>query len=137
VTSKEPLEDEPVPSLSIGTIVGGWSPHTTTWRSALQRLSQSVQSKREGVVSGLNVNVIFQVPGNNISPDFEGVRTGHFSRTKNWLIVQAALPETPPDDIEEDLLDRLRSAIREAEEWARRRGIADGLPELYSVVDNL
>jgi hypothetical protein len=93
---------------------------------------------REGAPSPLNVNVIFQVPGNNITPDFEGVRTGHLSKKKRWLIFQAALPESPPGgDIDADLLDRLKEAIAEAEAWAKRRKIADDLPALHRIVDKL
>jgi hypothetical protein len=129
--------DEPA-ALSIGVLVGGWSPHTSEWKAALQYLGQRVTSAREGASSPLNVNVILQVPGNNITPDFEGVRTGYFSRKKMWLIVQAALPEAPREgDIEADLLDRLKEAIEQAEAWAKRRKIADDLQVLHRIVDKL
>lgn len=128
---------EPVPALSIGTLVGGWSPYTSAWEKALQHLTHRVMSARAGVASPLNVNVIFQVPGNNITPDFEGVRTGHFSKKKMWLIVQAALPEAPPEDVDAHLCDRLLAAIEETEEWARRKGITERLSELRGIVERV
>jgi hypothetical protein len=129
--------DEPA-ALSIGVLVGGWSPYTSEWKAALQNLSQRVTSVRDGASSPLNVNVIFQVPGNNITPDFEGIRTGYFSKKKMWLIVQVALPEAPPEGgIDADLLNRLKEAIDEAETWAKRRKIAGDLLVLHRIVDKL
>lgn len=57
------------------------------------RLTVDVANAVQHVESPLNVNVIYQIPGNILKPDFEGVRTGHYSKEDSSLIVQAALPD--------------------------------------------
>jgi hypothetical protein len=67
------------------------------------------------------VNVIFQVPGHILKPDFEGVRTGYSSKKHRALIVQVALPEEPPtldaDELDAYLKQIMLVAVREAEAW--------------------
>ena len=85
----------------------------------------------------LNVNVIFQVPGNILKPDFDGVRTGYFSKKESSLIVQAALPEDAPDDVDDYLKRMLDAAVDEAERWAQRRRLAPDLRPLHEVLSSL
>ena len=110
--------DETIPALSIGSIVGGRSPGTARWREAITKLTGEVAAAARDVDSLLNVNVIFQVPGNILKPDFDGVRTGYFSKKESSLIVQAALPEDAPDDVDDYLKRMLDAAVDEAERWA-------------------
>jgi hypothetical protein len=83
---------EPVHVLSIGSIIGGSTAANRPWRDAVLELMRKVADGREGVASTLNVNVVFQIPGNILKPDFEGVRTGSFSKKDRHLMVQVALP---------------------------------------------
>jgi len=128
---------EQVHVLSIGSVEGGWSPGSARWRDGITKLTRKVAAARQGVVSPLNVNVVFHVPGNILTPDFDGVRTGHFSNKQAWLIVQVALHEQPPDDVDVDLMVRLQAAIDEATQWAQKRRIADNLPQLRALVRSL
>lgn len=127
--------NEPVFALSIGSVVGGPTPANAEWRDAIKRLGQLVAVARSGNPSPLNVNVVFQVPGSVLSPDFHGVRTGKFSRAERLLMVQVALPERPPDDVDSDLRARLVSAVDEAERWARERGVADSLEAIRRILE--
>jgi hypothetical protein len=107
---------------------------TRRWREGLTDLTLRVDALTGEVRSPLKVNVIFQVPGHFLRPDFEGVRTGSFSRAASALIVQVALPEETPDDVEEYLRESLVAAVDEAERWAQRRGIAGDLGALRGIL---
>jgi hypothetical protein len=136
VTSPSP--DEPVEALSIGVVFGGTPAVDEAWRPETQRLMKAVIAARDGVVSPLAVNVVFHVDGHLLPPvDFEGVRTGSFSRKLNLLMVQAAVPTDSLEDRRAVLLALLRKAVDEAEAFAKRRKIADALPEVRGVVESL
>lgn len=121
-------------ALSVGSILGGRGPWTSTWSEAIGALTIKIANARKGVISPLNVNVVFHVPGNLMKPDFEGVRTGSFSKKTSLLQVQIALPETPPADIDADLKARVNEALNEAERWAQKKKIASDLTQLRRLV---
>lgn len=133
----ESRRDEEQPdALSIGTVYGGTWSIDDSWRPDIQRVMQEVIALRHGVVSPLNVNVVFHVDGHLLPPvDFEGVRTGKFSRRSMHLMVQAAVPRDEVDDRRAVLLGLLRAAATEAEAFARHRGIAADLNEIRGIVD--
>jgi hypothetical protein len=122
--------DEPAEVLSIGSVVGGSTPANRRWRDAIGELTHAVADARADIASPLNVNVVFQVPGNVVQPDFDGARTGRYSKADRLLLVQVALPKEAPDDPDGYLRAALADAIGEAEEWARRRSIAPDLGAL-------
>lgn len=129
--------EEPVHVLSIGSVVGGLTRANAAWREGVKRLGRRVAETRSGVTSPLNINVVFQIPGNMVTPDFEGARTGTFAASERLLMVQVALPEEPPEDVDAELRDRLRAAVDEAERWARTRHLADELSEVRRLVMSL
>lgn len=109
--------------LSIGMIIGGRTPANRAWVDAIQGLMQEVKVVRAGAVSDLKLNVEFQVPGNHLQPDFEGVRTGSFRKADSLLKVQVAVPAQAPDDPRPDLIGFLDAAVEAADQWvaAKRR----------------
>jgi hypothetical protein len=123
-----------VEALSIGSIVGGRSPWNSAWTEAIRALTVQIARDSEGVSSPLNVNVVFHVPGHLIKPEYEGVRTGSFSKQLSLLMVQVALPEKPPQDIDADLRSRMRDALAEAERWAKKKKITSDLVALKKLV---
>jgi hypothetical protein len=119
-----PTDD--VPALSIGIAVGGTTPEARRWGDAAMELARHVKALRQGVQSPLNVNVVFQVPGEVVPVDFSGVRTGRYSPKDRLLLVQAAVPsDESTSDTRPVLLSLLQAAIEEAEAFAQRRAIAD------------
>jgi hypothetical protein len=128
---------EAVPALSIGAVVGGQSPSAAKWRASIRALTNAVAIAAQEIQTPININVIYQVPGHIIKPDFEGVRTGVYSKSKRWLIVQVALPEKAPDDSDAYVRRTLAAAVDEAERWARKRGITDNLDSLRRLVARL
>ena len=125
------------PALAIGAIAGG--PGTSrAWSDAVKALGRRVIDLREGLDSPLAVNVVFQIPGQFLEPDFEGVRTGQFSRKERRLLVQVALPSRPAGDAVEEVRRFLTWAIYAAEEFAQMEGLVAGeLSSLRELVDRL
>jgi hypothetical protein len=130
-------EAEEAKVLSIGSVVGGVGPKARAWSDSISRLTRRVVAARSGVDSPLNLNVVFHVPGEVLPVDGEYVRTGRYDSRTRHLMVQVTVPESPPEDPDGLVLSRLAEAIAEAEEWVRRRGVADSLPGLHTVLDRL
>ena len=132
-------DDEERPdALSIGAVYGGTWSIDESWKPVIRRVMQQVIAMRRGVESPLNVNVVFHVDGELLPPvDFEGVRTGKFSRRSMHLMVQAAVPRHALNDQRVVLLGLLRTAVTEAEAFALRRGIAADLSAIRGIVDAL
>ncbi len=106
-------------------MVGGTGQEARRWGDAAMEIARGVKALRGGVESPLNVNVVYQVPGEVVPVDFSGVRTGRYSSAERLLLVQAAVPGGAPPHATETLLDLLDSALEAAEGFARRKGISD------------
>lgn len=122
--------------LSVGIVDGG-STDGGACANAARALGLRVAAAREGVVSPLNVNVVFQLAGRHVSPDFRGVRTGRYRKQQNHLLVQAAVFPEEVADAPAEVARLLGEAVAEAENWARRRRVADSLDALRSLVSAL
>jgi len=128
-------EDVP-PVLSIGAVGGGATDGGAAER-AVKRLGNAVMAARDGVRSPLNVNVVFQIAGRYLTPEFAGVRAGRYSAKQRHLLVQAALVPAEIEHPDSQARDLLRAAVAEAERWAQVRGLADSLPELHALVERV
>jgi hypothetical protein len=126
-------------AISVGAMVGGTSPDSRRWRDAVMALARRVKEVRSGFRSPLNVNVVYQIPGEVLPAlDFSGVRTGRYSSSKKLLLVQAAVPVELPPDMNDFLLGLLEEAIEEAERFAMRKGITtQPLAELRDLTQQL
>lgn len=127
----------PVP-LSIGSVVGGMNAGAMSWREEIGMLMRLVRDRREFLTTPVNVNAVYHVPG-NVRPqlEFQGVRTGAYSKREKQLVVQVALPPEVADDPQVTLLACLREAIGAAEDYVSQRGLADGLPEIRAFIDEI
>jgi hypothetical protein len=125
------------PALSLGAVIGGTSA-SRAWEVALKRLAKRVTDVREGATSPLAVNVVYQIPGEVVSPEFTGVRSGPFSRESRELLVQVALPPEPAGDPDVEALALLHEAVNVAEEFACQEGLVKGqLIELQELLERL
>lgn len=115
-----PDEEITVP-LSTSVIFGGITSHNRDWRPWLQSLMQRIGRCRVDLDSDFRVNVEFHVPGNLLSPDYEGVRTGAFRKRDSVLKVQAALARETPPDAWKALIATMWQALDAADEWIIRR----------------
>ena len=118
----ESIPDRPK-ALSVGVIVGGFTAQSKVWRQALMRLSQGVSGLRDQLESDFNINVEFQITGDIISPDFQGVRTGAYRKADRLLKIQVAVPLDPPDDPYAYGVQAIRDAVDTAEAWSVRRRV--------------
>lgn len=130
--------DEPGP-LSIGAVLGDGDRKSMQWHKSIAAIMTEVRSRRAGVSSPLNVNVVYHVDGRMAPNEFAGVRTGRFSRKSSALIVQAAVTDTSlePEEQRPMLMELLNLAIDEAEEFARKKKIASSLDEIRGILDQL
>lgn len=125
------------PALSIGAVLGDSDARNLAWKRAISALGKEVVALRSGVESPLRVNVVFHVDGKLAPNEFEGVRTGRFSKQDSHLMVQAAIQTTSDAADRSALLCLLADALDEAEAFARKRGIADHLAELRAILKGL
>jgi hypothetical protein len=101
-------------------------------------LGKRVMQIRGETESPLAVNVVYQIPGQFLEPDFEGVRTGKFSRKEARLLVQVALPGSPEKDAAAEVRALLLDALAAAENFAQQEGMVQGpLTELRGLVGRL
>ncbi|WP_077490454.1 hypothetical protein [Sinomonas mesophila] len=112
------MSKEPTEVLYLSVIVGGITPEGRRWQEAIRQLRQELAPLREGVVSDVNLDVEFHIPGNLLAPDFDGVRTGAFRKADSLLKVQAALPATAPAEPRPALIRYLWDALDAADAWA-------------------
>ena len=89
--------------------------------------------------AGPAINVVYHVPGSIISPDWEGVRDGKFSRKRQLLMVQVAVPSELLDSpaLKEFMLESLQKASEVAFEFFRRKGLSFPLAEAESLVKRI
>ena len=110
--------------LSVGMIVGGRTTENGAWVDAIASLRKQITAVRSGLQSDLNLNVEFQISGNHLQPDFEGVRTGAFRKADSLLKVQVAVRAHPPTDPRAEVMGLLVAAVQAADGWvaAKQRG---------------
>lgn len=113
-------------AVTIGVIDGGASAESG-WPEALAALRSATRDSYEGHEAQFELNVVFHVPGEYLNVDFEGMRTGSFSRRKAVLAVQVALPVEAPVDVDVMLRTCVWDAIEMAEEFLYQEGLDRGL----------
>lgn len=104
-------------TLAVGVVAGGPG-SSVEWMEAVKLLGRRVVELRDGVESPLSVNVVYQISGQFLQPDFEGARSGRFSRKDGRLLVQVALPAAPVGDAYEEARTWLAQAVSLAEQFA-------------------
>ncbi len=127
--------EEGAQTLSLGVIVGGATLANKPWDAAIRDLSIRIGEARRGVEAPLNLNVVFHVPGNMLKPEFAGVRTGRFSKSRALLMVQVAVPEEVPSDPMIYLKNTIHAAIDEAAQWAAKRKVPIDVSKLRSILE--
>jgi hypothetical protein len=123
-------------ALSLGVVVDSTA-SDGVWDKAVSDLLLRTMAASIGVSSPMSVNVVFQIPGEWVAPEFSGVRTGRFSAAESVLMVQVAVPKEVDGDPKATLLDLLDMAIDRAEAYAKRKKIAPALPELHDIAGRL
>ncbi len=118
-------------------IIGGRTLQNRGWIEAIQGLMREVKTSREGVTSDLNLNVEFHVPGNQLRPEFEGVRIGAFRKAGSLLKVQVAVTAEAPPDPRPILIGFMRAAVAAADQWVIAKRRAFDTEPLREIIDSL
>ncbi|GGA16847.1 hypothetical protein [Dyella nitratireducens] len=126
---------EETPALSLGWIVGGSTLANKPLDDAIRELTIRIGEAGRGIEAPLNLNVVFQVPGNMLKPEFVGVRTGRFSKPRALLMVQVAVPEEVPLDPRNYLKGTIHAAIDEAARWAVKRKVPIDVSKLFDILE--
>jgi len=124
----------------IGAIFGGPGGMSSKIGSAISKIKH-LAGEREMDASG-SLDIVFHVPGSLLSPDYDGVRTGTFSRKKRLLQVQIAVPQdlTDKDEVTEvarSLVPLLRQAVRLAQPVFDRAHIPYPQDEYEELIDGI
>lgn len=124
-------------ALSVGAVLGDSDARSMAWSRAIGALSVQAKARAADVVSPLLIDVVYHVDGRLAPDEFQGVRTGRFTKATPLLVVQAALPRELTPDPRATLLGLLEEAVAEAERFAARKRIADALPEIRELLHRL
>ena len=129
------MTDEEPPVLSIGAVTDV-SPEINAWWAEIRHLALAVPEIRQGMPDRpLNVNVVFHVEGGLVQPEFRGVRSGSYSKRTRHLMIQVAVEHDVTADKRQTVVDLFRAALTEAEQYAKRKRIADDLSYLWDIAE--
>jgi len=86
-----------------------------------------------------SINVVYFVPGSFESTKFSGMRDAKFSRKRQLLMVQVAVPDRKWDasSFDDFLIDSLRDANILAFDYFEKKGIVYPIAEADKLVDQL
>ena len=115
-------------SLTLGTRVGGLSKESRLASDATRKLSVMVTHREDALDIGdpeteASVNVIFDVPGPIVAPDYHGVQAGRWSKKDRHQIMHVAVPaaDLTPAELPTFLASSLLLALDEAHSAMSRR----------------
>lgn len=120
-------------------MIGGTTKGTKLWEAEVRRFVDSIPGLKTPAPAPLpmRVNVVFQIPGEVLALDFDGVRTGRYSKAKKLLLVQLAVPREVPLEPQLLLKGRFIDALELAIEFARDRAISEDLPAIRGILNLL
>ena len=113
-------------SLYLGIDLGGPELRGGSADSAITRIAKRVRDARPSEPPDTGkLNIVFLVPGSLYKPDFEGVRTGRFSRKEMMLLAEAAVPSEFGclEDLESFVFASIRDSVRLARPVFEKAGI--------------
>ena len=121
----------------VGSILGGPEVANAPIADVIEKVSRGARGGAEGDFGSLDL--VFHVAGSLVQPEFEGVRTGLFSRKERLLQVQIAVPAevVASADSYAFLVDRVEEAIRVAGPRFRKASIPYPQDEYLARVERL
>ncbi len=134
-----PIEelDGPERALYISTLTGGRTSANSSAIAAVRRLHLLVHGQAHPVLpTDLQVDLIFQIPGDQLSPDFVGVRTGRLARRERLLAIQVSVPIPFPDSPSDYFSVVLREAKSVLMAFVKRRKIDLKADEALTALDD-
>jgi hypothetical protein len=125
--------------LSLGLIGGGPAPGNELLSEAFMALMRWVRDNRGRYPNtGLRINIVFQIPGPFLSPDFEGVFPARYARKTNHLLVNAAVPKgLALDQVREFFVQALTEVRTTTLEYLQRRKIEVDTTHVMAFINDL
>lgn len=121
----------------IGRVYGGPEVRGSPTDKAISRVVQLLGPQAEDERGSLDV--VVHVPGSLFKADFEGVRTGKFSKKQRMLAIQIAMPQHIASgdgaDVQRFLLDAVREAVRLGRDRFEKAGITYPEEEYLRKID--
>ncbi|MGL6073090.1 MAG: hypothetical protein ACRC8S_02895 [Fimbriiglobus sp.] len=125
--------------LYIGSILGGPEVSGDPIARYIQRISRAASSLQEQheFNSDGSLDLVYHVPGQIWKPDFEGLRTGKFSRQNRMLMIQMAVPELFDSDQQRKrfMVECLREAVALARPVFKKTAIDFRAEEFLRLID--
>jgi len=120
--------------MMIGSVLSGPSVHRTVAARTIQAMGRFLPA--EEVQTPVMLDVVFHVGGPLGEPEFEGVRTGSYSRKRNIAQVQIAVSSAEADDpeIADVMVDRLIAAVEAIGERLARAHVEVPVATIVSVI---
>ena len=115
--------------IGIGVQMGGPEQRDSVVEAALLKAMQTASGVRDRSYNDGTqawINPIFIVPGSLLGPDFDGLKTGHFSRREKGLVIQVAVPKAVAEGVEVErfIVASLRDCVRLAAAVFTSKGIS-------------
>jgi hypothetical protein len=127
--------------ISIGSVLMGPEHQQSHAHSLVGVVMRAAEECRGSFKSDSSpaVNVVFYVPGSLDSPDWEGIRDAKFSRKRQLLMVQVAVPSYLVSSplLKQFLLESLHDANRVAFEFFRKKGLSFPLADAEALVERI
>ena len=125
----------------IGSLLGGPELSGAPVDKILTRLARASHAYQEtdGIASEGGLDIVYHVPGSIMEPEFEGLRTGKFSKKEKMLMVQIAVPTLFENErhLEDFLVEALREAVHLAKPIFKSAKIPFSQDEFLRLVDAL
>lgn len=126
-------------SLYVGIVTGGPDAEHSPMEHAASRIGLAIQARRgtSSIGSEASLNVVFHLPGNLSAVDFNGLRSGTFSRKKKLLMIQVAVPEEEleAEDPEHFIFWAMREAVAMAAPAFKKAKIPFSADDHLALVD--
>jgi len=120
----------------VGAVLGGPDVRDSGLVTGIQTVSRAFDASRPtNTEHSATLDLVFHVPGNLISPKFDGQRTAKFSRRERTLMIQIAVPtdKIHSDCPEQFLFASIAKAIPLGVAHLEKRGLSvdAGLFEMH------
>jgi hypothetical protein len=125
----------------IGSVLGGPEVSGTPVDTIITRLARASHAYQQAheIASEGGLDIVYHVPGSMMQPEFEGLRTGKFSKKEKMLMVQISVPTLFESEqhLERFLVEALREAIQLAKPIFKSTKIPFSKEEYLQLADSL
>lgn len=127
--------------ISIGSVMNGPELDGSETDRLISTVMKAAIKYRDSTAyeTGPAINVVYHVPGSLGAPDWEGIRDAKFSRKRQLLMVQVAVPKDQVNSptLKQYLIDSLHQANAVAFQFFHQKGLVFPLADAESLVQRI